>query len=159
MKSLSIPNDILIPQIKALIDEGHTATFRVRGVSMRLFLEDRRDKVILCALKEPPKKGDVILAEIYPGRYVLHRVIRVEGKHYTLRGDGNLRGVEECELEDVVGIVTGFYRKGRDVPDLVSGMKWKVYSAIWLWLTPVRRWLLAFYRRIWLKIFPVHIPE
>lgn len=146
MKSYSIPNHILIPEIKKAIDEGHTATFRVRGFSMRLFLEDQRDKVLLAPCTSV-RKGDVILAEVLPQVYVLHRVIRMEGKQITLQGDGNIGTTEHCEMENVIGIATGFYRKGRTKPDLTSGWKWRAYSQIWLALTPLRRWILAIYRR------------
>ena len=150
---LEIPNEVMIPAIKAFIDEGRTTTFIVRGYSMRLFLEHERDKVILQHVQEPVKKGDVVLAEIAPKRYVLHRIVRCEGGNLTLRGDGNMCGVEHCKESDVIGIAIGFYRKGRTKPDMVSGLKWRMYSAIWLALTPFRRYILAFYRRIWLRIF------
>ena len=152
---LEIPNEVMIPAIKEFIDEGRTATFTVRGYSMRLFLEHERDKVILKRPQEPIKKGDVVLAEIAPKVYVLHRVVVCDGGNLTLRGDGNVCGVEHCRESDVIGIAIGFYRKGRSVPDMVSGRKWRIYSKVWLFLTPLRRYILAFYRRIWLKVFPV----
>ena len=130
-----------------MIDEGHTTTFRVRGFSMRIFLEDRRDKVILGPCSEV-HCGDVVLAEILPQKYVLHRVIKKEGDHLTLKGDGNLYGTEKCREKDVIGIAIGFIRKGREKPDLVTGWKWKTYSKIWLFLSPVRRWILGVYRRL-----------
>ncbi len=156
MKTLSLPNDQLIPHIRRAIQEGHTATFRVRGFSMRIFLEDSRDKVVLSPTGGSVKKGDVVLAEITKGVYVLHRVIRISGNRITLQGDGNVAGTEQCTTADIIGVVTGFIRKGRNHIDPASGWKWRTYSAIWLSLTPVRRLLLALHRRIWLKIFPVN---
>lgn len=158
MKSIALPNAILIPEIKKAIDEGHTATFRVRGFSMRLFLEDRRDKVVLAPYKEV-KVGDVVLAEIKKDIYVLHRVIKKEGEHLTLMGDGNIYGTEKCLCSNVIGVVTAFYRKGREKADLVEGKKWRIYSFCWLKLRPIRRYILAFYRHIWLRLFPVHITD
>ncbi|MBO5133951.1 MAG: S24/S26 family peptidase [Bacteroidaceae bacterium] len=158
MKSIALPNAILIPEIKKAIDEGHTATFRVRGFSMRLFLEDRRDKVVLAPYKEV-KVGDVVLAEIKKDIYVLHRVIKKEGEHLTLMGDGNIYGTEKCLCSNVIGVVTAFYRKGREKADLVEGKKWRIYSFCWLKLKPIRRYILAFYRHIWLRLFPVHITD
>ncbi len=37
--------------------------------------------------------------------------------------------------------------------DRTDGWKWKTYSWVWMRLRPIRRYLLAFYRRIWLKLF------
>lgn len=158
MKTIALPNALFIPEIKRAIDEGHTTTFRVRGYSMRLFLEDRRDKVVLAPCKEV-KVGDVVLAEIQKDKYVLHRVIQKEGEHLTLMGDGNVYGTETCNTFNVIGIAIGFLRKGRDVMDTTDGKKWKIYSFFWLRLKPIRRYILAFYRRIWIKIFPIHIES
>lgn len=149
MKTLAIPNDVLIPQIKRMIDEGKSVTFLVKGYSMRLFLENNRDKVILAPCeKNKVKPGDVILAEVEKDVYVLHRIIRRTDNSLILKGDGNIRGTESCRTSDIVGIAVGFYRKGRNRPDLVTGWKWKTYSFIWLSLSPVRRYILAIYRRI-----------
>lgn len=158
MKTIALPNALFIPEIKRAIDEGHTTTFRVRGYSMRLFLEDRRDKVVLAPCKEV-KVGDVVLAEIQKDKYVLHRVIQKEGEHLTLMGDGNVYGTETCNTSNVIGIAIGFLRKGRDVMDTTDGKKWKIYSFFWIRLKPIRRYILAFYRRIWIKIFPIHIES
>ena len=59
----------------------------------------------------------------------------------------------EDSIQDVKGAVIGFYRKGRETMDRTDGWKWRTYSWIWVHLYPIRRYLLAFYRRIWLKLF------
>ena len=67
-------NAVLLPEVIALLDEGHTVTLPLRGYSMRPFLEDGRDKALL----QKPQSinvGDPVLAEIAPGHYVLHRII------------------------------------------------------------------------------------
>lgn len=143
-------NADLIPQIIALLNENHTVTLNLKGRSMRPFLEDGRDKALLIKATNP-KVGDPVLAEIEPGHYVLHRIIRIEGDAVTLRGDGNLSD-EHCLLKDVHAAVIGFYRKGRKTLDRTDAAKWKTYSWIWMRLYPFRRYLLAAYRRIWLPI-------
>ena len=65
-----------------------SVTITVRGYSMRPFLEDRRDKVILIPPRAP-RIGEVVLAEVDDKRYALHRVIKKEGETYTMQGDGN----------------------------------------------------------------------
>lgn len=144
-------NSVLLPEIVRLLDEGHTVTLRLRGFSMRPFLEDGRDKALLTKAVNP-KVGDPVLAEIEPKHFVLHRIISIQGDDVVLRGDGNL-GVERCKLGDVKGAVIGFYRKGRNRLDRTDGKKWRTYSWIWTRLYPIRRYLLAFYRRIWLRLF------
>ena len=126
---VQFPNAKILPEIVQMMEEGHTVTLRLRGFSMRPFLEDNRDKALMKKAVNP-KVGDDV----------------------TLRGDGNLN-IEQCKLKDVKGFVIGFYRKGRDKMDKTNGLKWTVYSFIWTRLFPIRRYLLAFYRRIWLRFF------
>ena len=148
---IQFPNAILLPEIVKMLNEGHTVTLRLKGFSMRPFLEDGRDKALLTKAVNP-KVGDPVLAEVSPKHFVLHRIIRISGDEVVLRGDGNL-GTETCRLDDVKGAVVGFYRKGRETLDLTDGRKWRVYSWLWTRLFPIRRYLLAFYRRIWIPIF------
>ncbi len=151
MEEIKCPNAVILPEIVKLMDEGHTITLRLRGFSMRPFLEDNRDKALMTKATHP-RVGDPVLAEIAPGHYVLHRIISIDHDHVTLRGDGNI-GTEYCRLSDVKGAVIGFYRKGREKLDRTDGKKWKIYSWIWTHLFPIRRYLLAFYKRIWIPVF------
>ncbi len=150
-ETVEISNDVLIPVIFKMLDEGHTATLHLRGYSMRPFLEDNRDDALLTKPKEI-KVGDPVLALTTRGYYVLHRVIKIDGDMITLLGDGNL-STEECTRENVGAAVIGFYRKGRKKMDLTTGKKWRIYSWIWMHLFPIRRILLGVYRRIWIPIF------
>jgi len=139
-------NEQLIPDIIKMLDEGHTVTLKLRGISMRPFLENNRDKVLLTKIRSP-KVGEVVLAEIRPKTYVLHRIVKIKGATVTLRGDGNL-GTEICTLDDLKGFAIGFYRKGNSKIDKTNGLKWKAYSLLWSLAFPVRRYLLAIYRRV-----------
>ncbi len=143
-RKIEVENKVLIPEIIALINEGHSVTLGLKGFSMRPFLEDQRDKAIL---KKPSKLSvdDVVLAEVAPKRYVLHRIIGINDDEITLRGDGNFN-TETCKRKDVHGIAVGFYRKGRSSVDSTSGRKWLVYSFVWTRLFPIRRYLLFAYR-------------
>ena len=149
-QSISFKNEDFLPEVLRLVNEGHTVTLPLRGVSMRPFLEDGRDKALLTKATKP-NIGDPVLAIIDKRYYVLHRVVGIEGDKVTLLGDGNLNP-ERCTINDIVASVVGFYRKGSRHLDSVEGRKWKTYSWIWTRLRPVRRWLLAFYCRVWLPL-------
>ncbi len=146
---LEVPNHLLIAEVRRALQQGHTATLRVKGYSMRLFLESNRDKVLLAPVApDAVKVRDVVLAEVSPEHYVLHRVIDRKGDRLVLMGDGNIKGTETCRDTDVVGIAIAFYRKGRSKPDRTDGLKWRIYSQVWLALKPLRRIILGVYRRI-----------
>lgn len=151
MREVTFKNSILIPAVLKLINEGHTVTLPLKGFSMRPFLEDGRDKALLAKVGKL-RVGDPVLAIIDHQRYVLHRIVKIEGDNVTLLGDGNLHP-EHCKTSDIEVSVIGFYRKGRTTLDPIAGWKWKTYSTVWMRLRPIRRWLLAFYRRVWIPIF------
>ena len=152
MKEIQMRNAVLIPEIVQLLNEGHTITLKLKGYSMRPYLENNRDKALITKAVNI-KRGDAVLAEVAEGVYVLHRVVGIDGDNVTLRGDGNL-GNEYCRRSDVKGFVIGFYRKGRTTLEKTNSVKWLVYSWLWMSLYPIRRYLLAFYRHVWLRLFP-----
>ncbi|MBR4846151.1 MAG: S24/S26 family peptidase [Bacteroidaceae bacterium] len=143
MNMVELPNEIFHQEVSELIADGQDVTLRVRGVSMRPFLEDRRDKIVLTRLGEV-KVGDAVLAEIAPGKYVYHRVYCIEADKVTLRGDGNIYGTEQCGLDDIVASTKWLIRKDKYYsPD---GKVWKWYSALWPKNILARRVLLKLYR-------------
>ena len=144
--SKQFDNAVIIPQFVRMIDEGHSVTFKLRGFSMRPFLEDGRDKVVL-GKPQSVKCGDAVLAEIAPRRFVLHRIVAINGQHVTLRGDGNI-ATEHCSLCDIRGIALAFYRKNHTKPDSTTGLKWRIYSFVWTHLLPIRRYLLFIDRKL-----------
>lgn len=150
VKTIEVANAEFLPHVVALVNEGHTVTLPLRGNSMRPFLENGRDAALLSQARLI-ETGDVVLAEIRPGTYVLHRVVSIAGSAITLRGDGNL-ATECCRVEDVRAKAIAFYRKGRHEADTVSGLKWRLYSALWTRLLPVRRYLLFIYRHLPIKL-------
>ncbi|MBQ8047178.1 MAG: S24/S26 family peptidase [Prevotella sp.] len=148
IREVQFSNADLLPEIIRLIEEGHSVTLRLRGVSMRPFLEDNRDKALLTRSLSP-KVGEPVLAETAPRHYVLHRIVNIDGEDVTLLGDGNpISYKEHCKLSDIKAHVEGFYRKGRTKMDRVDGWKWKTYSWLWMHMLPLRRYMLAVYRRL-----------
>lgn len=149
---IKVDNDDLIPVIFELLDKGHTVTLRLRGRSMMPFLVDNRDIALITKAKQI-NKGDAVLARVDDGRFVLHRIIKIEGDDVTLMGDGNTT-TEHCKRENVRGFIIGFYRKGRKKIDKTNGLKWTVYSFIWMRLRPIRRYLLAIIHRTCKMTYP-----
>ncbi len=142
---VEVPNEVLLTLARDMINKGHSVTISVKGWSMRPFLEHQRDKVRLVKA-ESLNVGDAVLAEITPGRFVLHRIIRLDSGQVTLMGDGNVRGTEQCREVDVAGVVADYIRPKRtipaDNPRLVRRIR------LWRKLLPVRRYLLFVYKAI-----------
>ena len=110
-----VDNHLFMQEITRMFrKEGKkSVTFVVRGFSMRPFLDNGRDKVILVPPRVP-EVGDVVLAEVAEKRYALHRVIKIEDGIYTMRGDGNpLWMKERFTEENIVGVADAFIINGR----------------------------------------------
>jgi hypothetical protein len=149
MKTTITDNDIIHDAI-SLVNEGRPVTFPVKGYSMLPFIIGGRDSVDLVK-PGTPKVGDVVLAWVEQSRYVIHRIIRIDGDRVTLMGDGNVRGVEHCLVSDVAALALNVVTPGKKHRHLYS--KWMLRGCrLWWRLLPVRRWLLAIYRRTWLKL-------
>lgn len=126
-------------------ENDERVTLPVNGHSMLPFVVGWRDCVIL---QKPahPRVGDVVVAWVEGRRYVLHRIIRIDGERVTLMGDGNLNIMETCTLSNVKALATHVVDvKGR-THDLYC--RWRRWAArVWWYVRPVRRYLLAIYRR------------
>lgn len=119
---------------------------------MRPFLEHQRDKVLLDS-PQGAKVEDAVLAEIAPGKYVLHRIIDIkpnpqnpEEDEITLMGDGNIKGTEHCLRKDICGIVTQYIRPTRTIPANTPSLIRDIRR--WKKLLPIRRFLLIIYKAI-----------
>ena len=148
MQTIQLPNEVFLEEVRFQLKAGHTATFKVRGWSMRPFLEHARDKVLLVSPeKRPVKEGEVALVLANDKRYVLHRVIDIdEHGNCTLWGDGNIVGREYCTPDNVIGVAQGFYIGEKDRYYDVDGRAWRWYSWFWMHTTWMRRYLLFIYR-------------
>lgn len=134
---MQLPNEIFIPEIARLVAEGKQVVFTPTGVSMRPYIEGGVDSVTL-VLPDDLQVGDIVLAEVAPQHYVLHRIYALQGDAVTLMGDGNLQGTEHCTRSNVLAKVSAIRSpKGRTKP----------LTRAWLWRHILRT------RRLWLKIY------
>lgn len=99
---IEIPNAILLSAVADMLREGKQVTLATKGYSMLPFIRGNVDSVRL-QRHEHYSVGDVVLAEVLPKQYVLHRIIGIAGDTVTLSGDGNLQGTEHCRTENIVG--------------------------------------------------------
>ena len=139
MDKRTLPNDILLGEVAAVLREGREAVITPTGNSMLPFIRGGTDRVVL-QRRDSVEAGDIVLVKI-EDRYILHRVIARKGDALTLMGDGNIRGREHCTTADLIGTVTEILRpSGRRI---IPGK-----ARVWRALRPLRRYLLAIYRRL-----------
>ncbi len=136
----------IIQEAVRLVADGVSVTFPVKGRSMIPFIIGGRESVVLQKPDEL-KVGHVVLAEIAPEHYVVHRIIRINPDgHITLMGDGNIRGTESCTREHVLARATHVVdAKGERRPLESKGQMFR--ARVWYLIRPLRRIILAVLRR------------
>ena len=130
-----ISNQSAFSQARDLLLEGESVRIAVRGQSMLPFFQSGSTILLRPIRKEDFRVGHVVMAESAPGRFVVHRIHRLEGDRVILLGDGNLYGTETMSREKVYGIVD-------------CGWLHLRLAALWRIMQPFRRYPLAVLKRI-----------
>lgn len=142
-----IANNILFKEVETALRNGKSVKIRTVGTSMRPFLTEDMDIVIITPYTPQTMRlyrGDIALFKI-ENSYHLHRVISIKGDHITLCGDNVYHSTENILTEDVIGILHSIIRhSGRII--FCKSLIWKIKGSIWISLFPIRRFLLCIYR-------------
>lgn len=110
------------------------------GVSMRPLLREGRDIMVIDRLDREPLKYDAVLfirpGIVGRGRYILHRVLRVNGDGtYWIVGDNCTAG-ETVKRENIIGVMTAVRRGKKTVRTDAPG--YRLYVALWCAPYPLR---------------------
>lgn len=128
------------PQIKAL-------PLVVTGSSMTPFLASGRDTVFLSRVERPVRRGDILLYRRDSGRYVLHRVWRVERDGtYTIVGDAQTELERGIRPDQVIALVTAVERKGKRMGP--GSFWWEFFEKVWIRMVPLRRMVWRLYEGV-----------
>ena len=136
-----------LTRLKDELMAGRPVISFTSGVSMEPLLHDKRKKnathVLIVPVTGICQVGDMPLALLPDGRYILHRIIRVNKKQdkviYVTRGD-NCVGCEYVPQEAVYGVVREIYYKN-DKTVKVTDKDYQRYVKIWMSVFPLRKLL------------------
>jgi hypothetical protein len=138
-----IEPETLMSQLPEMLLEAECVPLVISGNSMAPFLRHGRDTVYLSRVKEPPKKGDMVLYRRDCGAYILHRIYRVREGRYDMIGDAQL-GVEPgIRPDQLLATVRAVRRKGKLLRR--GHLLWDFFAHAWLFLVPVRPWVHRLY--------------
>ncbi len=113
------------------INENGSLVYTNVGVSMLPLLRQGKDMFIVSKRSgERCKLGDVVLYRRPPSHYVLHRIVKVREKDYVILGDNCLNREYGIKDEDIIGVMTGFIRNGKEHNVRETG--YRLYSFVWL---------------------------
>lgn len=130
--SKEVAIDDVIDIIVEKLNNGGTVTFTPRGKSMLPMLRDGEDVVVLSKPDGRLHLFDIPLYKRSDGSYVLHRVVNFDADGgYVLCGDNQFVLEHGIKDENVIGVVTAFYRKGKAYT--VHSFKYRVYLNFWFY--------------------------
>ena len=151
-KTIVKDKGLMMEEIRTLVSEGKTVTLTVKGNSMNPFIVHLRDRMTIGPWKdEDIRKGTVALVKDTRGSYVIHRIIKRDKDRVVLLGDGNIGFTETATLDNVIGIMHNIDRKGRIWTP--QSTLWRLYSWFWMTFTPLRRYPLALWRKLFLRSY------
>ncbi len=128
----------LMPLFRERLEKGQTVRFMPRGISMLPMLRQGVDSVVLSALPERLKRYDLPLYQRENGKYVLHRVVEV-GDTYTCLGDNQFDKEPGLKHDQMIGLVTAFYRGEKY--HSVDELGYKIYCRVWYHSRQLRRFI------------------
>ena len=128
--------EAMMPVIQEALSSGNTVQFSPRGISMEPMLRQGRDSVTLSPITGPLRKYDIPLYQRSDGAYILHRVVKT-GAEYTCIGDNQFALEKGVKTEQMIGVVTGFTRKGKFCS--VTDTGYQIYCRFWHYTRFIRR--------------------
>ena len=136
-----LPMEELYPILEEQLAGGGRCLLPVTGSSMLPALRQGRDTVIL--EKRPAGRGDVILYRRASGAFILHRIVGERDGAWLCCGDNQWQG-ETVPRDRVLAAVSAVRRNGAERDLRRPG--WRLWSALWVGLFPLRRPLIALRR-------------
>lgn len=148
--------EYLMPVFRERLDSGQSVRFSPQGTSMLPMLRQEIDTVVISPLPEKLNKYDIPLYQRTNGQYVLHRIVAVEQIRsesdsaelactYTCMGDNQFVKEPGLTHDQMIGLVTEFYRGGKRVT--TDQLSYKLYCRMWyhsrhfrhFWIRAVRK--------------------
>lgn len=84
----------------------------------------------------------------------MHRVVRVNDRDYVFRGDNLYRDEPGVEDDQILGVLTGYIRRGRRIS--VQTARFNLHARFWVAVYPLRKALhttIGFFREgLWVHL-------
>jgi len=141
-----IPNNEFFGNVEQLLSEGKSVELLCFGSSMQPYLRGDGKEVIVASPFSPEEllPGTIVLFR-YNGRYICHRIVGRKEEKLLIQGDGVVKKQEKIPVSDVIGIIRTIIRKNKK-PVSTQTKAAQCYLRCWLFLSPIRRYLLRVYR-------------
>ena len=135
-----------MPQLLEMLEVTEPVPLVISGSSMTPFLVHGRDTVYLTKIRQPLKRGDMVLYRRDSGNYILHRVYRVEEDSYTMVGDAQTWLEAGIRRDQILARVTAVRRRGKLLQK--GSFWWDFFEKVWIRMVPLRPVAMGTYSRL-----------
>lgn len=130
----------MYPLISDIIESSENVVITVVGVSMQPMLYNRRDSVTLSKPEFPLKKYDIPFFKTDDGKFILHRIRRLnKDGTYDCRGDNCKTYEKNIAEKQIIGVVTKFTRNGKSY-NVKKNIPYVLYTHVWPFLYPFKKY-------------------
>lgn len=132
--------------IEQYLAENDRLIYTNKGRSMLPLLREGRDLFIIEAKNEGRcKVGDTVLFK-RGSDYVLHRVITVRPDDYDILGDNCINPERNIKDDNILGVMTGFVRNGKE--HSINEPGYRLYVYVWMKTTRIRIFIKKVINRV-----------
>ena len=128
------------------LDKKGILVYTNKGNSMYPLIRQGKDVLIIKKVNSRLKKMDVPLYKRESGQYVLHRIIKVNENDYVLRGDNTYYNETGIRDDQLLGVLSGVIREGKEIS--VDSFGYKLYSYFWYYTYYLRKLIIKIKRCI-----------
>ena len=158
MEKMVVDNDTFFSDVLQVLGQGRQVTIPVKGYSMLPFIRGGKDLVVLEKAGDDLKADDIVLFHLGQpsgGRYVMHRIVAIDGDKVDIMGDGVPKNHEHVRKSQILAKAVQILRSGKRPVDPYSPGQLRLVH-FWQRLRPLRRYILFVYRhlpwnRSWIK--------
>lgn len=137
-KTRIISNDLYFTEVQRMLDEGKEVRIRIKGGSMRPFIEDG-DSVLLLAYRGGALQLGSNLLTKHQGKYVFHRYVGKKNGQIVLAGDGNLVLREYIDTTDIIAVASVLYPQ-QSAEEINLNDRWaRLRGLVWYRIRLIRR--------------------
>jgi len=145
VRPLTVSCRSLMPLLREALCRGSRVRMAVSGSSMRPFLRDG-DRLELVAVASTPPPGEVVLAEVGEGVYLLHRIAKRRGDRFWLLGDAQVEIQGPLPMSRLIARAVAVERRTQWIR--LDSPGWRIAGWLWARLRPWRSWLLVWGSRL-----------
>ena len=121
------------------------------GKSMLPLIREARDVLVIKRDVGELKKWDIVLAKRPSGRYLLHRIIKINADNtYTLCGDNNYIYDYNIRRSDIIGKLVAITKNGKEYN--FKSYRYRLYVLFWCKPLCIRKIFLRLWNTLNTKI-------